>query len=184
MEDYVYILDYLPTGRPGHKKGPLAYGIGEKQFTLLELIPKPDAVVGIGERVYVGKDIEKRQKIAKVKGRVNYEDLTSTAHGEIIYVLEDIVRNDQQRFVDFFSDCPAITTRFHALELLPGLGKKTMLEILSERKKGRFASFDDIDERVKTIHSPAKIIAKRILEELENPTEKYRLFTRPPLVKR
>ena len=39
MEDYVYILDYLPTGRPGYRRGVLAYGIGENQFTLLELIP-------------------------------------------------------------------------------------------------------------------------------------------------
>ncbi|RLF59590.1 MAG: DUF655 domain-containing protein, partial [Thermoplasmata archaeon] len=71
MEDYVYILDYLSVGRPGHKRGPLAYGIGEKQFTLLELIPKPDVTISIGEKVYVGKDMAKRKKIAKVKGRVN-----------------------------------------------------------------------------------------------------------------
>ena len=184
MEDYVYILDYLPNGRPSHKKGPLAYGIGDKQFTLLELFPKSNVAISIGERVYVGKEMDKRQKIAKVKGRVNYEELTSTAHGEILYVLEDAVKGDEARFVKFFNECPAITTRFHALELLPGLGKKTMLEIIAERKKELFKSFSDIDTRVKTIHHPEKIIAKRILEELENPIEKYRLFTRPPLIKR
>ena len=184
MEDYVYILDYLSVGRPGHKRGPLAYGIGEKQFTLLELIPKPDVTISIGEKVYVGKDMAKRKKIAKVKGRVNYDELTSTAHGEIFYVLSDIVKDNEERFVSFFNECPAITTRFHALELLPGLGKKTMLEILDERKKAPFTSFADIDARVKTIHGPEKLIARRVLEELENPNEKYRLFTRPPLVKK
>ncbi|HHF55720.1 MAG TPA: DUF655 domain-containing protein [Thermoplasmatales archaeon] len=184
MEDYVYILDYLPTGRPGYRRGALAYGVGENQFTLLELIPKPNVTLSIGERVYVGKELEKRKKIAKVKGRVNYEDLTPTAHGEIFYVLVDIVKNNEERFVKFFNEAPPITTRFHSLELLPGLGKKTMLEILEERKKEPFKSFEDIKNRVKTIHSPEKIIAKRILEELENPNEKYRLFTRPPLIRR
>ena len=184
MEDFVYILDYLATGRPGYKKGPLAYGVGEKQFTLLELIPKSDTTLSIGEGVYVGKDLEKRNKIAKVKGRVNYDDLTSTAHGEILYVLVDIVNRNEEQFVKFYNECPAISTRFHALELLPGLGKKTMLELVDERRKEPFKSFEDINNRVKTIHNPEKLIAKRILEELENPHEKYRLFTRSPLIKR
>ena len=96
----------------------------------------------------------------------------------------DIVKNNEERFVKFFNEAPPITTRFHSLELLPGLGKKTMLEILEERKKEPFKSFEDIKNRVKTIHSPEKLIAKRILEELENPNEKYRLFTRPPLIRR
>ena len=184
MEDYVYILDYLPTGRPGHRRGIIAYGVGENQFTLLELIPKPNVTLSIGEKIYVGKELNKRDKISKVKGRVNYEDLTPTAHGEIFYVIQDIVKNNEERFVKFFNEAPSITTRFHALELLPGLGKKTMMEILEERKKEPFKSFDDIKNRIKSIHAPEKIIAKRVLEELENPNEKYRLFTRPPLIKR
>ncbi len=184
MEDYVYILDYLPTGRVGHRKGAIAYGIGENQFTLLELIPKPNVTLSIGERIYVGKELEKREKIAKVKGRVNYEDLTPTAHGEMLYVIQEIVEKNEDRFVKFFNEAPAITTRFHSLELLPGLGKKTMMEILNERRKEPFKSFEDIKNRVKSIHSPEKIIARRILDELENPNEKYRLFTRPPLIKR
>ena len=181
MEDYVYILDYLPTGRPGYRRGAVAYGIGESQFTLLELIPKQGINLNIGERVYVGKDLAKRDKIAKVKGRINYENLTSTAHGELYYVILDIVKNNEERFVKFFNECPAITTRFHALELLPGLGKKTMQEIVEERRKKPFTSFEDISSRIKNLHHPEKLIAKRILEELEDPHQKYRLFTRPPL---
>ena len=183
MEDYVYILDYLPTGRIGHRRGAIAYGIGENQFTLLELIPKKGVKLSIGERVYVGKELDKRDKIAKVKGRINYEDLTSTAHGEILYVLVDIVKRNEKRFVKFFNECPPITTRFHAFELLPGLGKKIMQEILDERKKKPFESFEDISKRVKNLHHPEKIIARRILEELSEREQKYRLFTRPPLIR-
>jgi len=61
MEDYVYVLDYLPKGRgdvPSYKRKPIVYGIGEKQFTFLELIPKSDATFTVGERIYVGKDAE------------------------------------------------------------------------------------------------------------------------------
>ena len=186
MEDYVYVLDYLAKGRgdlPPHKRQPLAYGIGENQFTLLELVPKKDTTFTIGERIYVGKDPEKRKKVAKIKGRVNYEDMTSTAHGEMPYVILDIVNDQKERFLKFFNESPAISTRFHVLELLPGLGKKMMHDILDERKKKPFTSFEEMCERIDFLRAPDKLISKRIELELTDPTQKYRLFTRPPITR-
>ncbi len=186
MEDYVYILDYLPDGRgdlPPFKRRPIVYGIGENQFTLLELIPKKDATFEIGERIYVGKDPEKRKKIEKIKGRVNYGDLTSTAHGEFPYIILDMVHKSEERFIKFFNEASAISTRFHVLELLPGLGKKMMHEILDERKKKLFTSFQDMQDRIDFLRSPDKLIAKRIELELTDSSQKYRIFTRPPLSK-
>lgn len=183
MEDYVYILDYLAAGKPGHRRESISYGVGESQFTLLELLPKRDVSLTIGERVYVGKDKDKREKIAKVKGRVTYDELTAAAHGELLYIIMDIVKDNEEPFVKFYNECPSISTRYHALELLPGLGKKTMREIVSERRKQPFQSFEDIAERVAHLTHPEKLIAKRVEEELRDPNQKYRLFTRPPLKK-
>ncbi len=184
MEDYVYVLDYLPKGRgdlPPHKRYPVVYGIGEKQFTLLELIPRTGESFSTGERIYVGKDSKKRNKISKIKGRINYKDMTSTAHGEMLYVLLDIVKNQEDRFIKFFNEAPAISTRFHVLELLPGLGKKMMHDILEERRKKPFESFKGMCNRIDFLRAPDKLIAKRIELELTDPDQKYRLFTRPPI---
>ena len=186
MEDYVYVLDYLPSGRgdqPPHRRYPVVYGIGENQFTLLELVPKNNANFSIGDRIYVGKDPVKRQKISKIKGRVNYESLTSTAHGELPYILLDIVHNTKERFLQFYNESPAISTRFHVLELLPGLGKKMMHDILDARRKKPFTSFEEMCERIDFLRAPDKLIAKRIELELSDPNQKYRLFTRPPITK-
>jgi putative nucleotide binding protein len=186
LEDYVYVLDYLPKGRgdlPPHKRQPLVYGLGENQFTLLELVPKRDSNFTVGERIYVGKDPNKRNKIAKIKGRVNYEEMTSTAHGEMPYVILDIVKDQKDRFIKFYNESPAISTRFHVLELLPGLGKKMMHDILEERKKKPFESYEGMCERIDFLRAPDKLIAKRIELELTDPNQKYRLFTRPPIVK-
>lgn len=180
MEDYVYILDHLVHGRPGHRASSISYGIGEDKFTLLELLPKREASLTVGERVYVGKDKKRRKKIGKVKGRVKYEDLTASAHGELLYIVIDIVKNREREFLKFYNECPPISTRYHVLELLPGLGKKTMLGILEERKKKSFKNFEDMKKRVSTLHHPEKLIARRIEEELVNPNQKYRIFTRPP----
>lgn len=184
MEDYVLILDYLPNGRPDaphSRREPVAYGIGESQFALLELIPKPGANLTIGERVYIGKDVDKRTKIAKVKGRVDYGQLSAGAHGELPYVLLEIVKAQEPRFVKFYNEAPPITTRYHSLELLPGLGKKTMMGIIDERKKALFKGFDDLKQRVSALHVPDKLIAHRIELELSDPHQKYHIFTRPPV---
>lgn len=183
MEDYVLILDYLPTGRPDvpqHHREPVAYGIGEAQFSLLELIPKPGVTLETGERVYIGKDVEKRDKIAKVKGRIDHPQLSAGAHGELPYVLLELVKQQESRFVKFYNEAPPITTRYHSLELLPGLGKKTMMAIVEERRKGEFKSFDELKQRVSAVHAPDKLVAHRIELELSDLHQKYHLFTRPP----
>ena len=187
MEDYVYVLDFLEKGRGDvspHKRYPVVYGLGENQFTILELIPREKVAFTIGERIYVGKDNIKRTKIKKIKGRIKYESLTSTAHGEMPYILLDIVHDKEKHFIEFFNNAPAISTRFHVLELLPGLGKKMMHDILDERRKKLFISFEDMTNRIDFLRSPDKLIAKRIELELTDPDQKYRLFTRLPIIKK
>lgn len=183
MEEYVYVLDYLPEGRADlstHHHSPVVYGVGENQFTLLQLVPRRNASFSIGDRIYVGKNPKKREKIKKIKGRVSFDDLTATAHGELPYILLDIVRRKEPYFVKFFNNAPAISTRFHVLELLPGLGKKMMHDILTERRKQKFTSFKNMIDRIDFLRDPAKLVAKRIELELKDSNQKYRLFTRPP----
>ncbi|MEW5937786.1 MAG: DUF655 domain-containing protein [Candidatus Thermoplasmatota archaeon] len=179
MEDYAYILDFLPQGLPDDKRfrrEPMAYAIGEDRFKLFELTPKPNKTLIVGERVYIGKDAQRRKEILHVKRRVRYDDITNSAHGELPYVILEIVKAREKDFVKFFNDARAITTRFHMLELLPGMGKKTMWAVVEERKKRPFESFKDIEERVPTVHHPEKLIARRIEQELAETDQKYHLF--------
>ncbi len=183
-EVYAYVLDFLPHGRPGampgtrpgYRAGALVQVIGEEFFTLLEAIAKEGTVLKSSDRVYVGKDA--RDKITYIIGRIGYDELTSSAKMELATVIEKIVINREQWFVNFFNTAQAITPRMHALELIPGIGKKYMWQILDERERNPFKSFEDLQQRA-NIPSPAKLIAKRILEELSGDS-KYRVFTRAP----
>lgn len=177
MEDYAYILDYLPRGHHARfKKEPIACALGEDEFKLFELIPKENVTLTMGDRVYIGKEIEKREVILHVKRRINYKELTNAAQNELPFVILQIVKAKEEKFLKLFNEAQAITTRYHMLELLPGLGKKTMWSILEERKKAPFESFKELGERIATLHNPEKLIAKRIEMELSNPEEKYHLF--------
>ena len=179
-EEYAYVLDYFPQGRPGagrrYRAGALVQVVGEEYFTLLEAIVKETATVKSSERVYVGK--EAREKITYIIGRIGYEELTSTAKMELPGVVEKMVLDREELFVSFFNSAQAITPRMHSLELLPGIGKKYMWQIIDEREKEPFKSFEELQRRA-NIPNPAKLIAKRIVEELSGES-KYRLFTRAP----
>lgn len=180
MEEYAYILDYLPQGVPGggfSKKEPVCYALGDEEFKLFELVPKANAVVTIGDRVFIGKDAsdKKRDIIDHVKRRINFNDLTSNAITELEYAVNDIVMSKQERFIRFFNEAEAISMRKHLLEELPGLGKKSMTAIIEERKKGNFKDFADLTERT-GVKTPEKLVVARICLEIEDGDRKRYLF--------
>lgn len=179
-EEYAIVLDFLQYGyafdeRPGHQKTAIVQAIGVSHYALLELVPKKDIVLQPHERVYIGDG--KRDKIHHIKGRLNFERLTATARAEIESVVLGLVTQDETRFVAFFNTAQPLTTRMHQLELLPGLGKKHMWEIIEARKGEPFLNFADIRKRVRLMPDPKAIVVKRILSELEG-KEKHHVFTR------
>lgn len=181
-EDYGIVLDFLPQGhpddpRPVHLREPIVQILGDTFFTLLEAVPVKDVTPALHERVFIGKD--KRDKIERIKRRIGYAELTAAAKAELPIAVEKLIDDAPERFIEFFNKAAPLTTRFHQLELLPGIGKKLMWSILEERKKRPFADFDDLEKRVKALPHPKKMVAKRITMELEG-VDKYRVFVRPP----
>ncbi|MBS7635177.1 DUF655 domain-containing protein [Candidatus Bathyarchaeota archaeon] len=177
-EEYAYVIDYLPYGKPGlrmrREGGAIVQLVGEEYFTLLEAVVKSGVALRLADRVYIGKN--SRREISYIVGRMKYEDLTANAKMELENTIEKIVFNREKYFVNFFNTAKPITPRMHALELIPGIGKKYMWKIIDEREKKPFESFQDLQRRV-NIPNPAKLITKRIIEELSSDS-KYRLFTR------
>ena len=116
--------------------------------------------------------------IDHVRRRVGRQELTSAARTELEPALEKIVLTEPARYLRFFNEAPAVSRRFHLLELLPGIGKKTMLAIVDERKRGPFQSFEDLEQRLH-LKNPEKLIVGRIEQELSGVDDKYRLFVAP-----
>ncbi len=173
-EEYAIVLEYLPNGYPLEgKMMPLAQAIGEINLTLLELVPRRGIDLEIGERVYIGEG--KRDKIYYVLGRLNREKITESAKERLQDFLKKIVKEKEEKFVSFFNTAEAINKRIHQIELIPGLGKKHMQEILRQRKETFFKSFEDLKKRVQNLPDPEKAIEKRIFKELIN-LERYNLF--------
>lgn len=179
MEEYAYVLDYLPQGLPSNnysKRDPICYAIGEEEFKLFELVPKPNADITMDTRVYIGKDPALRTQIDHVKRRVGYDELTNNAQAELEYIISDIVMTNQPRFIKFYNEAGPISIKKHLLEELPGLGKKTMQEILKERDKQKFKDFGDLAKRVPMLKGPEKLIVARIVLEISDSERRRYLF--------
>ncbi len=173
-EDFAIILDFLPYGYPMEgKMTPIAQSIGEKHLALLELVPRRGVTLTPQEKVYIGQD--KRDKIYFIAGRLPREKLTETAKIQLQEFIAKTVAEQEKKFVDFFNTARPINTRLHQLELLPGFGRKHTQEIILEREKKPFKSFEDIKTRVKNMPDPKKTVEKRLIEELLE-RQRFNLF--------
>ena len=165
-EDYAYVIDYIPRGKSviiREREGPLVQAIGEDRLTLLEILGNNTSDFKAGERIPIGK--ENRSKIVSVLGKLEYSELTNEAKNELQSVLETMIRNNEQKYIAYFNELQPITPRLHALELIPGIGKTFMKQIVNQRERKKFDSFEDLEKRV-GVREPVRLLARRIVEEL------------------
>ena len=149
--------------------------IGDRYFIVMEFILKPNVTVTPMSKVYVGKG--PRQEVSKFLRYMSYDELAPSARMLLEPVVTKIVQEGEQFFVNLFNESVPITPRLHQLELLPGVGKKTLMKILEERSKRSFISYSDVAERT-GLKDPADLLVRRALEELTG-NEKYYILVAP-----
>ncbi len=163
----------IRTVRGGYLAVPMVFGISKDRLFLMLAVPSPGVEPKVGEELDLGDS-----KQIAAWARVNYDALTSAAKSELELVLDRLIEERDKEFADFFNRAPPITTRLHSLELIPGIGKKHMWDIIESRRKP-FQSLDEIKERLPLIPDPKKGLKERILKELQG-EEKYYLLVLPP----
>ncbi len=165
-EEHAYVLDFNPRGKSTTIKGRdgiIVTAIGEDRLTLLEILGVPSSTFEIGEKIYIGK--EGRTKVLSVLGKLDYEHISSSSQTELPSVVENIVTENESKFVEYLNNAQPLTPRIHALELIPGIGKTYMKIMLEERDKKKFESYDDLQERV-GFKDPIRHISDRIMDEI------------------
>ena len=165
-EEYAYVLDFNSRGKSSTVRGRdgiIVTSIGEDRLTLLEVLGIPNSTFEIGERIYIGK--EGRTKVLSVLGKMNFDNISSSAQSELPTVVENIVTTNEQRFVEYLNNARPLTPRIHALELIPGIGKTYMKTMLEERERKKFESYQDLQDRV-GFKEPIKHISERIMDEI------------------
>ncbi|MFH1094724.1 MAG: DUF655 domain-containing protein [Candidatus Micrarchaeota archaeon] len=178
LEEYGWVIDFLPRGRSNERMPePSAQLLGERYFTLFEVTIKPTVSIAFGQRIYLGKG--ERAEVDRIRKRIGYEDLSATSRNELNANLVKIVNAKEAEFINFFNKAGPLSVRLHQLELLHGIGKKHLAQILAARDAKPFENFEDLRARVPLLPDPVSLVAGRILEELSGKPQHY-LFVRPP----
>ena len=173
-EEYAIVLDVIVNNQ-SFKDSETIQAVGTTSFTLLELVAKPGVSVRAGDKVYIGDG--KREEIQYIKRSVELDDLTGAARSELDYVLEELIEERESDFINFFNNGGPITIRKHSLELIPGIGKKHLTDLLEARDEKPFESFAEMKERCSFFTDPVKAITERIVKEIED-KEEFKLFVR------
>ena len=177
MEDYAWVVEYLPAGRSTEsKREAIVQLVGDQFFTLLEATLKPEAAMMVGKRIFVGKG--ERGEVDRIKRRIQYEELTDSAKEMLTTIVRKIVEGKKELYVQFINKAGPISMRVHQLDLLPGIGKRNMELILKARGEKPFESLEDLKKRVPTIGDPVSIFVHRIASEIEG-KERYYIFAKP-----
>ncbi|NAZ28082.1 MAG: DUF655 domain-containing protein [Caldivirga sp.] len=185
-EEYAYVLDIIPPEealmketdiirRGFPRRDTYLQVVGEEYFTLLLVTLKHEATVEVGERVYIGDGV--RDKINKIVRRLKYDELTPQARQELESMVDKIVKARERFFIDWLNKVGPLTLKLHSIELLKGIGKKTLNQILEERAKKPFESFEDFKNRIGV--NVQRLIVERILREIQG-NEQYYVFAAPP----
>ena len=170
-DEYAIVLDIIKNEN-NYRDSTIIQAIGTKTYTLLELVPKPDAQIKIGDKVYIGDG--KRDEIQYIKRALFPNKLTNSAKSELIYTIMDIIDEREDEYINFLNNSGPITIRKHALELIPGVGKKHLKDLIEIREEKPFENFNDVKSRVPFLSEPQKALATRIIDEIEGNVE--RLF--------
>ena len=176
----IVILDLLMHGhpeedKPSWAKTPIAQVLTFPDFVLYEVKLNKNSTIEVQEQKTY-EEFLNEEKLNEVIKKIDFKDLTNTSKALIQPILESEVLKYEEEFINFFNNSTSITPRMHALKLLPGIGQKHMWEILEARERQKFGTFQDISDRT-SISNPPKLIAQRIIKELERDV-KYYLFSK------
>lgn len=174
-EEYAIVLDVVLENKNSFSDNEIAQAIGTTSYTLLELVPKRGVILKTGQKVYLGDG--KRDEIQYIKKSLQSKDLSNDASMELEFAVKEVVKEKEEEFVRFFNTAGPITIRKHSLELVGGVGKKHLADLMWDRDKKPFESFEDITARCPFLSDPAAAVTKRILEEIEGKDD-FKFFTR------
>ena len=167
-EEYAYVLDVVSHGG-SFSSNETVQAIGETSFTIFELAPKQGAEIKVGTRLYIGEG--KREEIQYIKRVLFMDKISADAIAELPFIVKDVVLAREEYFVNFFNVAGAMSLRRHALEIIPGIGKKHLKTLLDIREDKLFDNFEDIKTRCSFLSDPVKAIVERIVAEIEGETD-------------
>tara|TARA_B100000959_G_scaffold287001_1_gene368565 strand:+ start:2064 stop:2672 length:609 start_codon:yes stop_codon:yes gene_type:complete len=105
---------------------------------------------------------------------VRLRDLSSGARQELVPSICESIRYEPDRHLDFYNRANNLSLKFHAFQLLPGVGNSKAQQMVGLRGMAGWGSFEEVDDScaIDSVH----LLAERYLKEMEDPAQTPRLL--------
>ncbi|MCH1616289.1 MAG: DUF655 domain-containing protein [Candidatus Poseidonia sp.] len=146
----------------------IATAMAEKSLAFCRLKLKGSDLMAINERIYIGKDASKRNRVAAIIGMAHLDKMSNMARQDLPTLVQRFIEEHAQYFVDeFYNKAGPMSLKQHAFELLPDVGPVKARNMVKARDQvGMFASMDELNALAKI--KGAELLAQRFVEEIED----------------
>ncbi|MCH1540225.1 MAG: DUF655 domain-containing protein [Candidatus Poseidonia sp.] len=136
-----------------------------------------DPVLIPSQRIYIGTEGSKREHVAEIIGTARLDRMSNMARLDIPVVLQLFVEENAQQFLEsFYNRAGPLSLKQHSFELLPDVGKKKAKQMVDARNNvGIFSSMNELNDHCNI--DGAELLARRFMQEIEDPTLEPRLYS-------
>ncbi len=146
--------------------GGVIHCISENHLYLLKARAKPGCgILPPGQKLALPED--ESSEIAMILSRGRYRELSTSAQLSLVDVVKQILSDNPKPSLTFYNRSGNVSLKFHAFQLLPGVGPQKAKKMMQSRTSMGWFSFEEVDEACDI--DSLQLIAERLVEELEDP---------------
>ncbi len=105
---------------------------------------------------------------------VRLKDLSGSAQQEMTSALMASINVDSERHLGFYNRANNLSLKFHAFQLLPGIGNSKAVQMVQARGIAGWNSFEEIDEACGI--DSVRLLAERYVKEMQDVAQTPRLL--------
>ncbi|MBI87974.1 MAG: hypothetical protein CMB67_02955 [Euryarchaeota archaeon] len=124
--------------------------------------------------ISVGERLDLPSENIGALSEVRLKDLSGSSQQELVGALSNSIRNDKDRHISFYNSAGPMSLKFHAFQLLPGIGNSKALQMVQQRGISGWSKFEEIDDAC-GIES-VRLLAERYVKEMEDVAQTPRLL--------
>ena len=122
----------------------------------------------------VGETVDIPSESVGALSEVRLKDLSGSSQQELVASLSSSISSDPERHLSFYNSAGPMSLKFHAFQLLPGIGNAKAMQMVQKRGSSGWTSFEDVDDDC-GIES-VRLLAERYLKEMEDTAQTPRLL--------
>ncbi len=147
--------------------GSVVHCLTEKKLYLIKVRSVPGVgPLSPGHRLSMATDGDDAE-ISMVLSRDRFRELPNPAKLALVEVVKTILTDNPAPAITFYNRAGPVSLKFHAFQMLPGVGPQKARQMLKSRTSMGWDTFEEVDEAC-AINS-LQLIAERLVEELEDP---------------